>query len=91
MKGYATIAASMAKYPESAMFRQFHALAMQDLLYLQAELDAEASNDASQSEDGVKFSQDWYPLSSAMGADEANEQWTLALRIREKLKEYSVH
>lgn len=38
MKGYAKIASLMGKYPEVAMVRQFGALNVQNILYLQAEL-----------------------------------------------------
>ncbi|KAL0259411.1 hypothetical protein SLS55_005147 [Diplodia seriata] len=114
-KGYAKIAAQMAKHPESAMVRQFGDLNLQNILYLQAELVGleedfrrlEAKNDASEDEEKAAFSLDWHALhsygqddddsegseqqshSGSDNLDSGSEQWELALKIRERLKEYS--
>jgi hypothetical protein len=98
MKGYAKIASLMGKHPEMAMVRQFGALSVQNILYLQAELVAleydfrklEAANDAHQDGRG-SFSLDWDALMSADKADGSDAQWKTALLIRAKLKEYSGH
>lgn len=94
MKGYAKIASLMGKYPEVAMVRQFGALNVQNILYLQAELvtlehdfrKLEAANDIQQE---GHFSLDWDALMSADKDDGSDAQWNMALRIRAKLKEYS--
>ncbi|KAL1627389.1 hypothetical protein SLS54_002314 [Diplodia seriata] len=114
-KGYAKIAAQMAKHPESAMVRQFGDLNLQNILYLQAELVGleedfrrlEAKNDASEDEEKAAFSLDWHALhsygqddddsegseqqshSGSDNLDSGSEQWELALKIRERLKEYN--
>ena len=92
--GYARLGAYMGSLPRGAIFRRFGALGMQNLLYLQAELvDLESrfrkcSRENGQSEDPEKafFDTDWWAL--AQHNDGNEEQWILALRIREKLKEY---
>ena len=84
----------MGSLPREAIFRRFGALSMQNLLYLQVELvELESqfracSRKNSQSEDPEKanFDIDWWPLAHHNDGNE--EQWILALRIREKLKEY---
>ena len=96
MKGYAKIASLMGKHPEVAMVRQFGALNVQNILYLQAELVAlehdfrklEAANDVQQE---GHLSLDWDALMSADKDDGSDAQWNMALRIRAKLKEYSEH
>ena len=94
MEGYAKIASLMGAYPEVAILRRFRALNIQSLLYIQAELVhleselRESSHANQQSEDAhrVTMSKDWFTLAHY---HEGNErQWAVALRIREKLKEY---
>ncbi|MCJ1435314.1 hypothetical protein MMC27_004686 [Xylographa pallens] len=94
MEGYTKLGAYMGSLPRCAIFRRFGALGMQNLLYLQAELvDLElqfqkCSRENRQSEDPEKayFDTDWYTLAQHNDGNEM--QWILALRIREKLKEY---
>ena len=96
MKGYTKIAALMGEYPESAIFKRFSKLNIQNVLYLQAELVGleqdfrkhEAENDASNDNERSHFSEDWYTLSTTDDGEEDNQQWQLALQIRKKLKEY---
>ncbi|MCJ1398042.1 hypothetical protein MMC11_001239 [Xylographa trunciseda] len=94
MEGYAKLAALMGAYPEAAILRRFGALGMQNLLYLQAELvqlesefrHCSNENDNSENIYRAVFSKDWVTLAGYNDGEE--EQWALALRIREKLKEY---
>ncbi|KAF2094721.1 hypothetical protein NA57DRAFT_45802 [Rhizodiscina lignyota] len=96
MKGYTKIAALMSQYPESAIVKRFSDLNIQNILYLQAELvglqqdlrRCEAENETSRDVEKEQLLLDWYTLSSTRDGEEDNEQWQLALRIREKLKEY---
>lgn len=103
MEGYAKIASLMGAHPEIAILRRFGALNAQNLLYLQAELvalekdlSAYAAEDcASKDTDRVFYSRDWYTLSNSRddestGNEAAGRQWQTMLKIREKLKEYSL-
>ncbi|MCJ1284632.1 hypothetical protein MMC26_003967 [Xylographa opegraphella] len=84
----------MGSFPRSAIFRRFGALGMQNLLYLQAELveletqfrACSRANDQSGDPEQAVFDKDWCTLAQHNDGNEM--QWTLALRIREKLKEY---
>lgn len=97
MKGYTKIAALMGNYSESLMIRQFNELNVQNILYLQAELvdleqdyrELEKENDASTDAEKARFSLDWYTLSTTKEDGGDNEQWRTAIKIREKLQEYS--
>ncbi|MCJ1382471.1 hypothetical protein MMC17_005584 [Xylographa soralifera] len=94
MEGYAKLAAVMGRSREAAIFRRFDALRIQNLLYLLAELvglelefrDCSSENEKSEDMLRALFAKDWYILSEYNDGNE--EQWALALRIREKLKEY---
>lgn len=98
MKGYAKIAALMAKYPESAILTQFSDINIQNILYLQSELvslrqglrELEEANERSPHTERAAFATIWYELSEAGEENGNDEQWKLVLRIREKLKEYSM-
>lgn len=94
MEGYAKLASLMGAYPEVAILRRFGALNIQNLLYLQAELvhlenelrESSYANQHSGDVHRVTMSKDWITLAHY---HEGNErQWAVALRIREKLKEY---
>lgn len=97
MEGYAKLAQLQGRYPQLSIFRRFASLNARNLLYLQAELiDLEdrlekitlldmASSEARRKD----FSRNCFSLSMSNGSDGLNEQWQLALRIRDKLKEYS--
>ncbi|MCJ1246684.1 hypothetical protein MMC30_003893 [Trapelia coarctata] len=94
MEGYAKLASLMGGYPEVAILRRFGALNIQNLLYLQAELihletelrESSHANQHSGDVHRVTMSKDWFMLAHY---HEGNErQWAVALRIREKLKEY---
>lgn len=96
--GYPKLATLMGHSPEVAIFRRFNTLNARNLLYLQAELvdletrleeasraDAESSN-----LDRRRHDRHWPSLSESVTTPDGNStQWTLALQIREKLKEYS--
>lgn len=98
MEGYAKIAQRMAGLPSLAIFRRFQALRAQDLLYMQAELveleqrlRGQAVEDSQSSNQTEKlFSRDWHTLSKRNDGGEYNEQWRLALEIREKLEKYGM-
>jgi hypothetical protein len=97
MKGYTKIAALMGKYPNLGMVSQFSSLNIQNLLYMQAELaelqqqlhELQVYNDRSENPNMARFSRSWVLMSSAEADEESNEQWKVALLIREKLKQYS--
>lgn len=94
MEGYAKLAALMGAHPEVMFLRRFGALSAQNLLYLQAELvqleyefrECSRENENSEDTNRRKYSKDWFTLAHA--EDGCEEQWTLMLRIRQKLKEY---
>jgi hypothetical protein len=91
------IAALMGKYPNLGMVSQFSSLNIQNLLYMQAELaelqqqlhELQVYNDRSENPNMARFSRSWVLMSSAEADEESNEQWKVALLIREKLKQYS--
>lgn len=94
MEGYAKLASLMGAYPEVAILRRFGALGIQNLLYLQAELvkledefrQCARDNETSGNIERTDFAKDWLSLASYDGGNE--RQWAIALRMREKLKEY---
>jgi hypothetical protein len=100
MKGYLKLAHLMGSFPEAAIFRQFSVLSVQNLLYLQAELQSLEFNlrkfaeadDNSLHPDRKVYSLDWFALkeSSEDTAEEGNDekQWETACLIREKLEIY---
>lgn len=98
MEGYAKIAERMATLPSLAIFRQFQALRVQNLLYMQAELIEletrfrdQASRDSHSQESTEKlYSRDWLTLSSLNSNGQHSEQWRMALEIREKLQVYGL-
>jgi hypothetical protein len=103
MEGYAKLGAFMGTHPEHAIFRRYSALNAQNILFLQAELhlleerlrELAYEDETSGNWHRRKYSRDWYFLSessspqSAEGED--SRQWQLFLKIRGKLKEYSIH
>lgn len=97
-EGYAQIAWRMLAYPELASTRCFRALNLQNLLYLQAELNEledairrqEKIDQESQSEKQRWNARSWRVLNTgaqAPGGD--GEKWRLFCEMRDKLKEYS--
>jgi hypothetical protein len=104
MEGYAKLASRMATHPELAIVRSFKAIGIQNILYLQAELqhleielqkcskaDMQSSNKARQ-----LYSRDWKTLGGSVAPSqgessdpEEGKQWKVMLRIREVLERYS--
>ncbi|KAL9622060.1 MAG: hypothetical protein Q9160_003559 [Pyrenula sp. 1 TL-2023] len=93
MSGYAGIAMRMAASSDLTSVRQFSALSYQNILYLQAELTA-LEEAWRQKEEAIRASGDiekrtWYPHDwERLGKDP--ELWPEFLKLRQKLKEYSV-
>jgi hypothetical protein len=96
--GYDILAHLMGAYPELSIFRRFGALNARNVLYLQAELtdletkllQAEKVDLESGHVDRKIYSRDWRTLSESVDATNGDgTQWTIFLRIREKLREYS--
>jgi hypothetical protein len=97
-EGYAQIAWRMSVFPELATSRSFRALNLQNLLYLQAELNLleeaihrqEQIDRESQSEKQRWNARSWKTLKNgAQTAGGDGEKWRLFCEMREKLKEYS--
>jgi hypothetical protein len=96
MAGYPKLASIMGSYPEVGVFRRFGALNAQNLLYLQAELTClendlrrqEKSDLESGDQERSVYGRDWQTLADPISSN-ANQQWKLFLKIREKLNEYS--
>lgn len=97
-EGYSQIAWRMSVFPELATTRCFRALNMQNLLYLQAELNEleealhgqEQIDRESQSEQQKWNARSWKTLKNGaqtVGGD--GEKWHLFCDMRVKLKEYS--
>lgn len=102
MEGYAKLGLLMGDYPELAIFRRYAALNAQNILYLQAELahlESRLRNFAEEDEKSnvekrKDYSKDWYSLQKSMltpGAEDNGRQWETFVKIRAKLKEYSMH
>ncbi|KAI9876633.1 MAG: hypothetical protein M1830_006055 [Pleopsidium flavum] len=97
LEGYPKLSAFLSSFPETALFRKFGALNIQNLLYLQAELSElevelrEIAKEDSQSGDSerVLFNKDWWELSQASEKAGNNLQWIKVLETREKLKVYN--
>lgn len=96
MEGYDKLASLMGDHPELATFRRFASLNAKNLLYLQAELTYLESklrrlaheDHVSSDEQKKLYAGDWYFLMTSYEDDES-EQWSVMLKAREKLKEYS--
>lgn len=94
MEGYAKLASLMGAHPDVVFLRRFGVLSAQNLLYLQAELvqlehefrECSRENERSGDLDRVTFAKDWFTLAHADGGN--GMQWSIMLRIRQKLKEY---
>jgi hypothetical protein len=98
VRGYPKLAGQMAILPKIAIFRRFGALNARNLLYLQAELtdldEALLRAESRDSEDPrwekKAHARDWYWLEHSTRADDQDTmQYNLAMKIREKLREYS--
>jgi len=98
MGGYSKLACFMAE-KNHAIFRQFHHLAIRDLLYMQAELAhlaheydnaSEADQVAGEQDQDERqhYRREWWHLSNSEKRGFGGQQWEIALQIRSKLKEY---
>ena len=99
-QGYDRLSAFMGYFPEAAIFRRFATLNAKNILYLQAELlwleeqlEKVADDDAqSSSERRRHFSREWFRLShSGDHPDGSSRQWTVFMKIRRALSEYSMY
>lgn len=98
MEGYAKIAAFMGRQDESAQVLRLSDIALQNILYLQAEIyglrqdlrTIEALNHQSPGPgDHKSFPFDWYALANTPAPEGTpNEQWAKVLRLRCLLREY---
>jgi len=98
--GYPKMAARMGLIPETAMFRRFGGLNARNLLYFQCEL-AEIEDELKEldwenhkSTAGKKnmYARDYYWLEAATAKRDGDvRQIGLVLKMREMLKEYSMH
>jgi len=95
MEGYAHAASFMHQNSETAIFRHFGRLSIQNLLYLQAEL-VELEHELGELVDKDKrsrhpnsqyYARDWWFLANSE-RDGDDSQWKKVLEIRTKLKEY---
>lgn len=97
LDGYLKLSAFQSSFPESAIFRKFGALNLQNLLYLQAELsrlEVELREIAKEDADlgdpqRLRFNKDWLELSQASEEAGNHIQWLKVLEIRETLDVYS--
>lgn len=95
-EGYRRLAVLMSRNPEMAIFRSFKTLNVQNILYLQAELnELETISEKLHQYDRASSHpkrrsnhKNWYYLSHSK-MDGNDEQWQNALDIRAKLHEYS--
>jgi len=96
MKGYPKLAAFMSD-KRHTILRKYEHLAVQDLLFQQAqicqleyEFESASKKDASQGDERQYYNRHWLYLRGS-GDPEcamASDQWTIALQVREKLKDY---
>ncbi|OIW32997.1 hypothetical protein CONLIGDRAFT_676812 [Coniochaeta ligniaria NRRL 30616] len=93
-RGYSMLARFMVDR-EHVMLKQYRELAVQDLLYLQAELCdlqydlAQQTHADSQQQDVRRFyDREWWHLQSDESRGGDGKQWQLALQVRTKLREY---
>lgn len=93
-KGYPKLAKFMVEH-DYAMIKQFRQLAVRDLLYQQAEIcelelefTKQGVDDANAQDDRKYYDREWWFLSQGEARGTGGEQWKLAVRIREKLREY---
>lgn len=96
--GYSRLAALMGENPETAVFKRFASLNALNLLYMQAELvdlenslqrQAKADAESGHFERSL-YARDWQTLRDSTTAEYGDStQWNTALKLREKLGEYS--
>lgn len=93
-RGYRQLARFMVARGH-VMLKQYRDLAVQDLLYLQAELcdlqydhAQQALADSQQQDFRRVYDREWWHLQSDVSRGGDGKQWQLALQIRSKLREY---
>ncbi|CZR67581.1 uncharacterized protein PAC_17480 [Phialocephala subalpina] len=94
MSGYTKLASFMVD-KHHPILRKYQHLAARDLLYLQAELcdldfkyNSIARKDAHEEDERQFYDRDWLHLGTSHQRGLGGEQWTAALAIRAKLREY---
>jgi hypothetical protein len=94
MAGYTKLASFMIE-KHHPILRKYRHLAVRDLLYLQAELchleykyDSVAKKDAAVGDERQYYDRDWLHLEKSECRGFGGEQWTAAVEIRAKLREY---
>lgn len=94
MGNYTKLAALIGAHQEMALFRQFAALNVKNLLYMQAELvhlEAELENIAREDRQCGHGEKESYEASVFNLKGSNGAQWRKALEIRNMLKEYSMY
>ena len=97
MDGYHRLGALMSTTPTIAIFRRYSHLNVQNLLWMQAEIneleqdlqDLAWEDKFSGHPEREKFSREWWRMAHAQGADSL--QWRKWLEIRSKLDNYSAN
>lgn len=94
MKGYTKLAGFMTEKHHTVVKKYQH-LAVRDLLYLQAEIchleheyDLIAKRDECRDDERQYYDREWWYLENSKSRGFDSEQWAMALKIREKLREY---
>jgi len=94
MSGYTKLATFMVE-KHHPILKKHQSLAVRDLLYLQAELcelefkyNSIAKKDSLEQDERQYYDRDWLHLETSQQRGFGGEQWTLALAIRHKLREY---
>ena len=96
MNGYPKLSKLMGSSPAVTIFRRFSTLNIQNLLYLQAEIneledeinEIAREDNESHSEQKKLFSTQWEVMANASDGDRL--QWEKWLEIRSKLDQYSI-
>lgn len=94
-KGYPDLAKIMGPHSGMSLFKRFASLNAKNTLYMQAELlDLERQLDGlekyDKEDEGLPYYKDALSLVNCESNGMNPEQWQLILRIREKLREYSM-
>lgn len=91
--GYRALAAIIGPYCGMALFKRFsilnaHSLLLQqaELLHLESDLEALIAVDR---DDGLRYDEIALDLIKSGESGQSSDQWSLVLKIREKLRDYS--
>ena len=92
--GYRALAAVIGPHCGLSLFKHFsvlntHSLLLQqaELLHLESDLEAAISVDR---DDGLRYDEVALDLIKSRESAESSDQWDLILKIREKLRDYSI-